>query len=94
MHQTRQKLSGGTAGQNQLRTRVPGVPGQGRGRDACVRETAHGDDHEDIVGRLVSYPLSLKVLYGGQWLGRGGEKGESGRNLRCFYRRSGGGGQS
>jgi len=62
MHQTRQKWSEGTVGQNQSRTRGPEVPGQGWGRGACVREAAHGDDHEGVVGRLVGYPLPLKIL--------------------------------
>ena len=29
---------------------------------ACVRDIAHRDDYEGIVGRLLGCPLSLKVL--------------------------------
>ena len=92
MHRIRQKSPEGTAGQSLSGARGTGVVGQGRrGGDPGVRDIAYGDDSEGIVGRVLRYPLPLKVLDCGQDVG--GERGEYGMDLRCFYRECGRGGQ-
>lgn len=72
----------GTEGQNLSRRRGPRARVQGqRSGGLGVREVAYGNDYEDIMGCLLRYSLSLKVLVLGQDGGCG--KGEQGKNLRC-----------
>lgn len=57
-----------------------------------MRDVAHGDSYESIVGRFLSYPLTLKVLECVVRI-RAAKGGGHGMNLRYFCRRSGRGGQ-